>query len=265
MTDARSLIMGTGAAGFSFNRPGDSVLGQIITEPKAVQVKKFGTNELDFWPSGDPKMQTVFQVQTQWRNYEGIANPDRTQPDSGIRTIYLKGKHFERATKDAILAAGASWLDVGGWFQATYTGDDYNSKAGIKPKMFEVRYQPPQQQPQQAHQGYGPPQGQQGYGQQAPQPPRPPQQAQPNWQQAGWRPEQNQQPPQGFAPASFSQTVPSHHGTAESMPDWAKPTSAPPVSSAPPAPNLSTLQMIANSQAGSESGSPDYGSVEPAF
>ena len=238
MTDARSLIMGTGAAGFSFNRPGDSVLGQIITEPKAVQVKKFGTNELDFWPSGDPKMQTVFQVQTQWRNYEGIANPDRTQPDSGIRTIYLKGKHFERATKDAILAAGASWLDVGGWFQATYTGDDYNSKAGIKPKMFEVRYQPPQQQPQQA---------------------------QPNWQQAGWRPEQNQQPPQGFAPTSFSQTVPSHHGTAESMPDWAKPTSAPPVSSAPPAPNLSTLQMIANSQAGSESGSPDYGSVEPAF
>lgn len=260
MTDARSLIMGTGAAGFSFNRPGDSVLGQIITEPKAVQVKKFGTNELDFWPSGDPKMQTVFQVQTQWRNYEGIANPDRTQPDSGIRTIYLKGKHFERATKDAILAVGASWLDIGGWFQATYTGDDYNSKAGIKPKMFEVRYQPPQQQAQQPAQGYGQPQGYQGYGQQPPAPPQPPQQAQPNWQQAGWTP--NQQPPQGFAPTSFSQAVPSHHGQADAMPDWAKPTSAPPAAaptSGPP--SLSTLDLIRQGQTGMS----DPGSVEPVF
>lgn len=260
MTDARSLIMGTGAAGFSFNRPGDSVLGQIITEPKAVQVKKFGTNELDFWPSGDPKMQTVFQVQTSWRNYEGIANPDRTQPDSGIRTIYLKGKHFERATKDAILAVGASWLDIGGWFQATYTGDDYNSKAGIKPKMFEVRYQPPQQQAQQPAQGYGQPQGYQGYGQQPPAPPQPPQQAQPNWQQAGWTP--NQQPPQGFAPTSYSQAVPSHHGQADAMPDWAKPTSAPPAAaptSGPP--SLSTLDLIRQGQTGMS----DPGSVEPVF
>lgn len=260
MTDARSLIMGTGAAGFSFNRPGDSVLGQIITEPKAVQVKKFGTNELDFWPSGDPKMQTVFQVQTQWRNYEGIANPDRTQPDSGIRTIYLKGKHFERATKDAILAVGASWLDIGGWFQATYTGDDYNSKAGIKPKMFEVRYRPPQQQAQQPAQGYGQPQGYQGYGQQPPAPPQPPQQAQPNWQQAGWRPDQ--QPPQGFAPTSYSQAVPSHHGQADAMPDWAKPTSAPPAAaptSGPP--SLSTLDLIRQGQTGMS----DPGSVEPVF
>lgn len=263
MTDARSLIMGTGAAGFSFNRPGDSVLGQIITEPKAVQVKKFGTNELDFWPSGDPKMQTVFQVQTSWRNYEGIANPDRTQPDSGIRTIYLKGKHFERATKDAILAVGASWLDIGGWFQATYTGDDYNSKAGIKPKMFEVRYQPPQQQAQQgyqgAQQGY-PPQAYQDQGFHAQRPPQPPQQAQPNWQQAGWTP--NQQPPQGFAPTSYSQAVPSHHGQADAMPDWAKPTSAPPAAaptSGPP--SLSTLDLIRQGQTGMS----DPGSVEPVF
>lgn len=280
MTNARDLIMGTGAPGFSFNRPGDGVMGQIITEPKSQQVKKYGTNELDFWPSGDPKMQVVFQIQTQLRNYEGMANPDRSQPDTGVRTIYLKGKHFEKATKDAILAAGGSWLEPGGWFSATYTGDDYNSKAGIKPKLFEVRYQapPPGSQQAQQHQGQAAPGnqgygGQQGYGQQPPQ-------GGPAWQQAGWNPQQQvpgvpqgfaggpgthgtspypPQPPQGGFPGQS--VMPSHHGTAEQMPEWAKPASSPPAqpTSAPPA--LSTLELIKQGQ----TGTPDYGSVEPVF
>lgn len=272
--------MGSSSPAFSFNRPGDTIVGRILTEPQAVQQKVFGTNEPAVWPSGDPKMQIVFQVQTTWQNYEGIATPDRSKPDNGVRTVYVKGKHFEKALKDAILAARADWLDVGGMFMATYTGDDYASKAGIKPKLFDVRYQAPQGQPQQAPQGYGhqgnqnsgyggyaPPQGigQGAYDNRPPQPPRIPQQAQPNWQQAGWRPDQNQQPPQEFAPAAFNQAppaVPSHHGSQDAMPDWARPTSAPPVpSSAPPAPALSTLDLIRQNQ----SGQSDPGQVEPTF
>lgn len=279
MTDARSLIMGSGSPSFSFNRFGDTITGQIITEPSAVQQKVFGTNELAFWPSGDPKMQVVFQVQTAWRNYEGIATPDRTRPDSGVRTIYIKGKHMEKSVKEAILAAGADWLDVGGWVQITYVTDDYESKAGIKPKIFDVKYQRGQTpqaprvgltQPAQTFQGNG-------YRPNDPGPVNPGPYGVvaapvPNWQTPGWRPDapvpQGPYPPQGNPfpqpPAPAQPAMPSHHGQPDQMPNWATgPASAPPVpSSAPPAPQLSTLEAIRAAQA---SGTPDYGSVQPAF
>ena len=254
MTSAKDLIMGTSAPAMSFNIAGDGVTGKIISEPKAVQQTVYDprnpqSREPAFWPSGDPKMQVIFQSQTELRNHEGIGRPDRSQPDDGRRTIYLKGKHMEKATADAIRAAGADWLEVGGTVWYRYTGDDMSSLAGVKPKLFEVHYQKPTAQPP-AH--FSQPQGQQGYpnqgyGQQ--QPPRPPQQApQQNWQQAGW---------------TAQQTVPSHHGQPDAMPQWAQPTSAPPApTSAPPAPSLSTLDMIRNQ---GQSGSPDYGTVEPAF
>ena len=286
--DARSLIMGSGSPGFSFNYPGDTVTGQILTEPKAVQARDFASGQPAFWPSGDPKMQTVFQIKTAFRNYEGINSPDRMRPDDGVRTIYLKGKWMEKATKEAILAARASWLDVGGWIQFTYTGDDMTSKAGNKPKLFQVKYQPPAQAPQQpqvAPNGYGQGYGQQQQFQQAPRPPQPVQSAQPNWQQPGWQPQGGyaqggpinppqlgmvNEPIQTFAPATFNQTPaqPAHHGTPDTMPGWAAgPTSAPPLSSppspasAPPAPQLSTLDLIRQSQADSA----QSGGVEPAF
>lgn len=274
MTSARDLIMGTSAPAFAFGMIGDGVTGTIITEPKAVQQTVYDprnpqSKELAFWPSGDPKMQVIFQIQTAFRNHEGIKNPDRSQPDTGIRTIYLKGKHMERATADAIRTAGADWLEPGGVVWYRYIGDDMSSLAGVKPKLFEVRYQAParqapahmQQQPQQGYQGYGQQQGYpgQGYGQPVPQPPV--QQAQPGWQQPGWGTQQAQQ----FTPATYNQAqqaVPSHHGQPDQMPDWARPTSAPPIpSSAPPAPNLSTLDLIRNNQTSSS----DPGTVEPAF
>lgn len=248
--------MGTSSPAMAFAYPGDAVMGQVITEPKAVQQTVYDprnpqSKEPAFWPSGDPKMQVIFQIQTDFRNYEGIKNPDRSSPDNGARTIYLKGKHMERATAEAVRAAGADWIEVGGTIWYRFTGEDMTSLAGVKPKLFEVQYRKPAAQPP-AH--LSQPQPQQGYRDQGypqAQPPRPPQGPPPNWQQPGWG-----------TPAR--QTVPSHHGQPNAMPDWAAgPASAPPApSSAPPAPALSTLDAIRASQA---SGSPDYGSVEPAF
>lgn len=279
MSDSRSRIMGASTPGYSFLQVGQSVTGQILTEPKDVQQRNFHDGTPAFWPSGDAKMQTVFQVRTALRNYEGISNPDRSQPDDGVRSIFIKGKHMERAAKDAVLAAGASWLDIGGWIEITYTGDDMSSKAASKPKFFSIRYQAPppgsqpasqhQQQAAPAHSGYG---QQQGYGQ-------PAQQAAPGWQQPGWNPQQPvqpvangfggpgthagppypPQPPQGGFPGQSA--VPSHHGSPDQMPQWAQ-TSAPPApTSGPPAPQLSTLELIAQQQSAS-SGS---GQIEPAF
>lgn len=265
MNDSRSRIMGASTPGYSFLQVGQSVTGQIITEPKDVQQRNFHDGSPAFWPSGDPKMQTVFQIQTSLRNYEGISQPDRSKPDDGVRSLFIKGKHMERAVKDAILAAGASWLDIGGWIQVTYTGDDMSSKAASKPKFFAVKYQPgtppqaPAPQPPQASQGFSQPVPGYGYGQPAPAPQMAPQP--PAWQQPGWQPQGPPAPPVMTQPV-----VPSHHGSLDTMPAWAGgPSSAPPApSSAPPAPPaLSTLQMIAQAQ--QTSGSPDYGSVEPAF
>jgi hypothetical protein len=247
----------------AFTYPNDAVAGKIITEPKAVQQTVYDprnpqSKELAFWPSGDPKMQVIFQIQTDFRNHEGIKNPDRSSPDNGARTIYLKGKHMERATAEAVRAAGADWLDVGGMVYYRYIGEDMTSLAGVKPKLFEVRYQkpaaqPPQHlsQPQQGYQGAAqgyPPQAYQDQGYPAQQPPRPPQQAQPNWQQAGWT-------------SQAQQTVPSHHGQPDAIPAWAQASAPPAPSSAPPAPALSTLDLIRQSQTDG-SGS---GQVEPTF
>lgn len=246
--------MGTSSPAMAFAYPGDAVMGQVITEPKAVQQTVYDprnpqSKEPAFWPSGDPKMQVIFQIQTDFRNWEGVKNPDRSTPDNGARTIYLKGKHMERATAEAVRAAGADWIEVGGTVWYRYTGDDMTSLAGVKPKLFEVAYRKPAPQPP-AH--LSQPQGQQGYpnqGYPAQQPPRPPQQATPNWQQPGW---------------TAQSAVPSHHGQMGDMPAWAsEPASAPPApSSAPPAPALSTLDAI---RAAQTSGSPDYGSVQPNF
>lgn len=281
MNDSRSRIMGASTPGYSFLQIGQKVIGQIITEPKDVQQRNFHDGSPAFWPSGDAKMQTVFQVMTALRNYEGISSPDRSKPDDGVRSLFIKGKHMERAVKDAILASGASWLDVGGWIEIAYTGDDMSSKAASKPKFFSVRYQPPapgSAQPQAQHQS--PPQAQaygapNGYGNPG---------AGPGWQQPGWSPQgAAQAAPAGFGgpgthapspsapwpptapyPAQPAQpAVPSHHGSPEQMPAWAQaPTSAAPApSSAPPAPQLSTLELIAQQQ----SGMAESGQIEPAF
>lgn len=301
--DARDHIMGSSSAGYSFLQINQSVMGQIITEPKVTQQRNFHDGQPAFWPSGDPKWQTVFQVQTQLRNYEGISKPDPSKPDDGVRTIFVKGKHMEKAVKDAILAAGGGFLAPGGWIEITYTGDDMSSKAASKPKFFAVRYQPPapgsvpaqqnQQQAAPAHQGYSG----QGY------PAQPAQQVAPAWQQPGWNPQQNVQgvpggfagpgnhapapvapwPPQAPYPGAThvpaQAAVPSHHGSPEQIPEWAKadgmnpltpamPTSAAPApTSAPPAPALSTLELIAQAQQ-AVSGASDWsdpGQVQPVF
>lgn len=255
--DPRSFIMGSGTPGFSFIRPGDRIVGQIIGEPVTKQMKVWRngqpTDELAFWPSGDPKWQLCIPLQTQFRNYEGMKNPDRNVPDDGKRTVYLNGKHREAALKRAIQSVGAQWLEIGGWYDETYTGDDYDSSAGIKPKLADIRYMPPSPEDRARFQQQAqPPAGDR---------PHPAvvnahanswgSEQRPNWQQPGWTP---QAQPNGYATGGHfpappaPSAMPSHHGTPENMPDWAAPSppvySAPPVQSAPPATAQSTLEQL---------------------
>lgn len=248
--DPRAFLMGSASPGFSFKVPGDNIVGQIIAQPTVQQQKVYGKEELAFWPSGDPKWQMLVQVKTGFRNYEGIGAPDRTRPDDGTRTIYIKGKHFEPAVKRAILSAGAQFLDVGGWLNITYTGEDMESKAGQKPKMFTVAYLPP-------------PPGSQPVQQAPAAPPAAP--PAPAWQQPGWSPQSAAQPvvqsvaspdpwagqhayPANPTYAPAQPAVPSHHGQPDQMPQWAQavPVSVQPASPAPApvAAPMSTLEAL---------------------
>lgn len=280
--DPKSFIMGSSSPGFSFDRPGARITGRLTKDPELRQMKVWRngkpTDELAFWPSGDPKMQLVISLETNFRNYEGLKDPDRSVPDDGRRTVYLNGKHREAALRQAVKAAGTEWMERGGLYDETYTGDDYDSQAGIKPKLAVIHYQAPppgfnqppaqtQQAQQPAAQGYNNgyntgAQHAQQYVQPAQSQPQPP-----AWQQPGWRPDQIAQPGYG-QPSPFGQgqvAVPSHHGAPENIPDWASPApqSAPPAAptSVPPAPPLSTMDLIRQG-GGAVS---DYGQVEPTF
>lgn len=222
--DAKSFIMGSSNPGFSFVNVGDAIMGTLLKDPEIRQMKVWRngkpTDELAVWPSGDPKMQLVLSLQTDFRNYEGIKDPDRAVPDDGKRTVYVNGRHRELALRRAVQDAGVDWMARGGKYWERFLGDDMTSTAGIKPKLAEIRYQAPPPQPPQ---GFGPPE--------------------PSWQQPGWTP-----PPAQAVPA-----VPSHHGSDQTMPDWATapqaaPQSAPPAAPMSAPPGMSTLAAIRASQ-----------------
>lgn len=249
--DAKSFLMGSSNPGFSFVRPNDEITGTIVGEPQVQQQRVFDptglSKELAFWPSGDPKMQMIVTLRTNLRNYEGISRPDTTVPDNGMRTLYVKGKHMESAMKQAVLHAGAEFLDPGGMLQVRYIGDDYDSKAGIKPKLFAVRYMPPRQQTpasQQGTQGYQQPQNV------AQRPPEP--------VYAG------QQPSHSVDPWNSQPPMPAHHQQGP-MPDWATaaPVSAQPVSATPSQPPMNTLQVLQALQQGGQIGRTD--DIQPTF
>jgi hypothetical protein len=162
------------------------------------------------------------------------------------------------------LDAGAKFLEVGGWVDMTMTGEDLESKAGSKPKLFSVRYMPPPP-------GSAPAQAapvQPSYPQQPgswvaptrsevypPQPPRPPRQPDP-WtttpQAAQWPPAQAQPVwyPQ-HAPVGYADPTPvspAHHEQGP-PPAWATGGPSAPPAQVSPAPQMSTLAAIRATQA----------------
>jgi hypothetical protein len=112
---------------FKFEQPGTRVHGVITQPPEDSQVRKFGTDILEFWPDGNPIMQTriVLRVAdgTEW-------------------AVYAKGR-MARAVTTAIVAAGASDLEVGGELEVTFTGYGTPKPGAQPPKLFEAEYVKP--------------------------------------------------------------------------------------------------------------------------
>lgn len=135
-----SFLMGGGSKSAKFETIGTTIGGPIVSEPEMRQQTEFvrggGAGKPLFWDNGDPKMQLVVKVQTDLRD---------DAEDDGVRAFYIKGG-FKRATTqkavaDAVRAAGAQGLSVGGQLYLTLTAIDGDGQDAAK--SFTGRYVPP--------------------------------------------------------------------------------------------------------------------------
>jgi hypothetical protein len=117
---------------------GTVLTGTIAKAPEVAQQRDYKTGELETWSNGDPKLKVIITLQTTLKE-----NAD----DDGIRALHVKkglGEH--NAIRDAVLAAGASAVQVGGVLTMTLTGQIPNpSGQGYPVKTFSATYAPPAQ------------------------------------------------------------------------------------------------------------------------
>ncbi len=121
--------------GVKFDTVGANVTGTVKSAPRERQQTKYGTQEPDFWPNGDPKMQILVDLQTEQRVDDS---------DDGERTLYVASKNMKRAIGEAIRAANASDIAPGGVLTVTYVGNDPASKNPANPaKLYQAQYTAP--------------------------------------------------------------------------------------------------------------------------
>lgn len=128
-------LFNSSSKGLKFDVIGVTHTGTVKSEPRERQQTKFGSQDPDFWPNGDPKMQILVDLQTDQRE-----DPN----DDGTRTLYVASGNLKRAISDAIRTAGASDLLPGGVLTVQYVGNDPASKNPANPaKMYAAQYTAP--------------------------------------------------------------------------------------------------------------------------
>jgi len=116
--DANDVLMGgSGSPAWKFDEPGTTREGIIASPPQAKQEREYdkdnpGGGALKFFPSGDPIMGVVVEVQTTERT---------DHEDDGKRTFYIEGRYIKEAVRTAVRTAGARGLEVGGTIRVTFT------------------------------------------------------------------------------------------------------------------------------------------------
>ena len=128
-------LFNSSSKGLKFDQIGVTHTGTVKSAPRERQQTKFGSQDPDFWPNGDPKMQILVDLQTDQRD-----DPN----DDGVRTLYVASGNLKRAISDAIRTAGASDLLPGGVLTVQYVGNDPASKNPANPaKMYAAQYTAP--------------------------------------------------------------------------------------------------------------------------
>ncbi|WNM74149.1 hypothetical protein SEA_NERGAL_58 [Mycobacterium Phage Nergal] len=130
--DSYDFLAGGGVPSGKFKAHGDTVGGPIAVEPSQTQQTNMD-GDLLTWPDGSPRMQLVVTVQTDNRD-------PSIEDDDGKRRLFIKGE-MKKAVQQAVIAAGARGLDVGGELHVTYVGDGEPARRGLTaPKLYQARY-----------------------------------------------------------------------------------------------------------------------------
>lgn len=134
-TDLESFLDGKTTSA-KFERIGQVIGGEIIADPRMVQQRDYDTDELMFFPDGNPQMQMIVKVQVQ----------PATSDDDGTRAFYIKGQ-LKTALIDALKATGEKVPRRGGSLWVKLTGEEpvtlKNGKPGSPKKIHAAKYTPP--------------------------------------------------------------------------------------------------------------------------
>jgi hypothetical protein len=132
---AEDFLLGGSVPSAKFPTPGTTVSGRITERPTVEQQRDYTTGELKWWEDGKPQQQLVVTVATDLRDPE-------VQDDDGTRRFYVKGQ-MKNAVAQAVRAAGARGLEVGGVLTVTYSGDGERKNPRFNaPKNFTAQYVP---------------------------------------------------------------------------------------------------------------------------
>lgn len=138
--DANAILMGGGGAPTAkFANPGDTLTGRIVAPPQAYQEREYdkdnpGGGAPKTYPSGDPIMAVYVDLATDLRD-------PAIQDDDGTRRLYIEGRYLKADIRDAIRAAGAPGLEVGGVLTVSFTHrEDPEDKRSRK--FWQAKYVP---------------------------------------------------------------------------------------------------------------------------
>jgi hypothetical protein len=137
------------SASAAFKNVGDIVRGVICEEPVLIDQTVFNKpNELKRDKNGNVLKQLVVVLQTEHRDWEAAlkpakdadGNPRPASDDIGKRSLFVKFK-LRDAIAEALKAAGAKQLEVGGELAVAFTGEsEFN---GFDVKEYKAQYKAP--------------------------------------------------------------------------------------------------------------------------
>lgn len=126
------FLMGSNAPAAKFLNVGDEVKGTVISAEETQQTDLDGNPKT--WDDGNARMQVVITLQTE-------LNDPAIDDDDGRRRVYVNKVRMRSAISEAIRAAGAPKLEIGGKLAVKYTGNGEPTKRGFQPpKIFAAFY-----------------------------------------------------------------------------------------------------------------------------
>lgn len=141
LPDPNSLLTGKAVPSISFKdaKVGDAFTG-VISDLETAQVRNFETGDPEFWEDGNPKLQIVVTLET---DYIDPAVPE----DDGQRKVYLFGQKLN-AAKVAMKEAGIQKLEKGFQFTISFVGEKPSSnKKYNNVKLYGITIVPSKSNP----------------------------------------------------------------------------------------------------------------------